>query len=162
MELEILKQEYRIEIDNQKRQQREIAGHLMAQQFGKGDVTKISELRAHYINYNAGLNNGYYNHKQKRSVKNEYYEDPYMGLAKDFSPRTSMDVKRNIAQRKKTEFEVVVEEGNQKQELVVEVNSKHEALERRKAYDMMLKDDVFYHGRGKNMNATGYLEPTHF
>ena len=25
----------------------------------------------------------------------------------------------------------------------------------------MLKDDVFYHGRGKNMNATGYIEPSH-
>ena len=51
--------------------------------------------------------------------------------------------------------EIVVEDGKNKKEYVVEsADPRHDAVLRRRAYDAHLKTDILYSGRQGSMNAT--------
>jgi len=56
-----------------------------------------------------------------------------------------------------TKVEIVVEDGdgkNKKEYIVERVDPRHDAVQRRRAYDAHLKTDILYSGRENSMNAT--------
>lgn len=55
-----------------------------------------------------------------------------------------------------TKVEIIVEDrkGKKNEYIVEEADPRHEAVQRRRAYDAHLKTDILYSGRENSMNAT--------